>query len=338
MTEQSPITFDAIHTRKKQENLARMMTETAAAVLQISNDQPRSDHCPICQGRELHHFTDKYGFRLDRCCHCHHLFCNPMPSKAQLHYYYNSPMKAFENEFFIESFENRVPIFSRRITIIQHYLSAGRLLDVGSAIGIFLTALERSGAPFEVHCCDPSDDACQYLRRHHPQVQLHQAMVEELQLDSQFDGITMWDTLEHVQNPHEVASAIGRLLRPGGYWFFSTPNTTSFEWTVAGTDHVQILPPGHINLFNLESVRVLLGSAGLSLIDYHTPNGSLDVSYVRKLLAAGDAGHHANAGRFIAERIQEDKFAAELARLLVETRQAGNILVIAQRHGESAHV
>ena len=36
-----------------------------------------------------------------------------------------------------------------------------------------------------------------------------------------------------------------------GFFFFSTPNTKSFEWFVAGKDHGQILPPGHINLLNI---------------------------------------------------------------------------------------
>lgn len=338
MSEDKNITFDAIHTRKKQENLKRMMEETAAEVLKIPNEQARMDSCPICGNADCAHFIDKFGFSLDRCAACGHLFCNPMPSHAQLDYYYNSPMKAFENEFFMDSFENRVPIFTRRIEIIRDYLAQGRLLDVGSAIGIFITALERAKAPFEIHCCDPSDDACAHLRDLHPQAIIHQCMVESLQLDGEFDAVTMWDTLEHVQNPHAVAAAVKRLLRPCGYWFFSTPNTTSFEWTVAGTDHVQLLPPGHINLFNLESIKVLLEKAGMTLVDYFTPNGSLDVSYVRKLLAEGNLLHRRNAGSFIAERIDDDEFADALARALVESRQAGNIVVIAQSPNEERRI
>lgn len=331
MNQKSGITFDAIHTRKKQENLKRMMEETAAVVRTLDNDRPMLEACPICGCTDHPHFTDKFGFRLERCTDCGHLFCNPMPSRQQLEYYYNSPMKAFENEFFLDSFENRVPIFTKRIEIIQQHLPQGKLLDVGSAIGIFITALERSAAPFEIHCCDPSDDACSHLAARHPQVTLHQAMVEDLKQDGMYDAVTMWDTLEHVMNPHEVAAAVKRLLRPGGFWFFSTPNTNSFEWAVAGTDHVQLLPPGHINLFNLASIRVLLERAGLTLVDYQTPNGTLDVSYVRKLLAEGNEHYRNNAGAFIADRIDDDEFAAALADALVASRQAGNIVVIAQR-------
>jgi|TARA_B100001971_G_C18219174_1_gene555952 hypothetical protein len=48
------------------------------------------------------------------------------------------------------------------------------------------------------------------------------------------------------------------LLKNGGFLVFSTPNTDSFEWAVAGTNHVQILPPGHVNLFNLRSIKYYL--------------------------------------------------------------------------------
>ena len=67
-----------------------------------------------------------------------------MPSQVQLDHYYNSDMKTFENDFFNDSFEQRIPIFNYRIQRIGDYLPQGRLLDVGSAIGIFVEAMMRS--------------------------------------------------------------------------------------------------------------------------------------------------------------------------------------------------
>ncbi|WP_430456144.1 class I SAM-dependent methyltransferase [Rheinheimera sp.] len=327
----SQIVFDAIHTQKKQQHLVRMMSETALEVHKIPNHNVKFESCVICKSSNVLFHVNKFGFNLDRCCDCGHIFCNPMPNSSQLNFYYNSPMKDFENEFFIESFEKRVPIFKKRIEIIKSFVPKGKLLDVGSAIGIFISALQREEYGFEVHCCDPSDGACRLLKEKYPEITIHQMMVEQLKADCGFDVVTMWDTLEHVESPVDVAMSIKKLLTPGGYWFFSTPNTDSFEWKVAGVDHVQLLPPGHINLFNLQSIKRVLLDADLELVEYFTPNGTLDVSYVKKLLQNGTPEYIKNAGNFFYQHIEDDSFLAAFAKLLTDTKYAGNIVVVARK-------
>ena len=73
------------------------------------------------------------------------------------------------------------------------------------------------------------------------------------------------------------------MLKKDGLFFFSTPNTDSFEWMVANTEHVQLLPPGHVNLLNIKSISKLLKNNGFSRKNYFTLNPSLDVDYVLKL-------------------------------------------------------
>lgn len=330
-TSKNTITFDKVHTAKKQQLLSSMMEKTCAEVIALENSTPAAKHCPICQSRQLGYFTKRYGFDLSICEQCAHIFCNPMPSKEQLHFFYNSEMKDFENEFFLQSFENRIPIFNNRIDIMQQYVAKGRLLDIGSAIGIFIEALQRKRTGYELHCCDPSESACLLLKQSYADITIHQSMVEDLEMPSQFDGITMWDTIEHIMRPVQVAQKIHSLLTDKGYWFFSTPNTDSLEWSVAAKEHVQLLPPGHINLFNEKSIEHLLAHSGFELVASHTLNGSLDVSYVQKLLLNGNNTMRQNAGNLIARHINDPHFAEQLATLLVNTKKAGNIFVIAQK-------
>lgn len=332
-TTNQDITFDQVHTAKKQRLLTEMMESTCQEILKLGNSNSFLSTCTVCHSNKISNFTQRFGFFMSQCQNCKHIFCNPMPDKNQLNYYYNSAMKDFENEFFLESFENRIPIFNRRIDIIRQHLPTGKLMDVGSAIGIFLTAIQRQQLDYELFSCDPNTSACALLKQKFPSLTCYESMVEDLTMSAQFDGITMWDTIEHVSNPLMVANKIHSLLRPGGFWFFSTPNTDSFEWSVAGERHVQILPPGHINLFNKASIEHLLSQSNFHLVDSHTLNGSLDISYVQKLLASGDEIFHDNAGRLITSHINEPEFASQLAQFLIETRKAGNIFVIAQKQG-----
>ena len=158
-------------------------------------------------------------------------------------------------------------------------------------------------------------------------------MLEDIQLHGQFDCVTMWDTLEHLQSPHQAAPATKRLLKPGGYWFFSTPNTSGFEWEIAQKDHLQLLPPGHINLFNIKGIQYLLEETGFSIVDHHTPNRSLDVSYIKKLLTQNNsAPYRERLGQFLAPLLENDSlFTEHFSASLSRGKQAGNILVIAQK-------
>tara|TARA_B100000446_G_C10344133_1_gene267047 strand:- start:46 stop:534 length:489 start_codon:yes stop_codon:yes gene_type:complete len=160
-------------------------------------------------------------------------------------------------------------------------------------------------------------------------------MVEDLNKAAYFDGVSMWDTLEHILDPISVARKINTLLKDGGYWFFSTPNTDSLEWSVAQTEHVQILPPGHINLFNERSIEHMLMLSGFRLVSRHTFNGSLDVSYVQKLFSEPNPDMEQNAGKLIANNIHDELFAKQLAELLVNTKKAGNIFVVAQKTSDN---
>ena len=142
-----------------------------------------------------------------------------MPSQVQLDHYYNSDMKTFENDFFNDSFEQRIPIFNYRIQRIGDYLPQGRLLDVGSAIGIFVEAMMRSNSDLRLECCEPSRDASQRLSQRYPSVPLHECWLQDLEAKEQYDAISLWDTLEHVVEIETFGLTIRQLLKPGGFWF-----------------------------------------------------------------------------------------------------------------------
>lgn len=324
------ITFDAIHTKTKQKKLVEMMHQSAQVCHAMGNPNLISKVCSVCGSSNIEFYIKKFGFHLDQCHDCSQIFCNPMPCHAQLESYYNGPMKEFENQFFTESFENRIPIFSHRIKVIHGYLQAGLLLDVGSAIGIFLEALKRAETPLSIHCCEPSKDACQRLKNRFPDMTLFNKWLQELDAPETYDAVTLWDTIEHIEDIDGFTSTVASLLKPGGYWFFSTPNTSSFEWLVAGKDHVQLLPPGHINLFNPDSIGILLKRHGFEVVEMQTPNGSLDVSYIEKLIDGTDKYDH-NLGNFLRSKLKQESFKSGFANLISSTGCAGNVFVIARK-------
>ncbi|MGA1980093.1 MAG: class I SAM-dependent methyltransferase [Sedimentisphaerales bacterium] len=324
------IKFDDIHTRKKQEKLVEMMKRTTDSLRKIKNDNVILSDCPICESADIVFHVRAYGFDMSTCNGCGLIFCNPYPNEEQLHKYYNSEMKAFENEFFRESFEHRVTLFLPRVKLIQEYKTSGGLLDVGSAIGIFIEALERSNTLYNVSCCDISVEACKELRERYPHIDVINMDFLKMPQGKRYDVITMWDTIEHIVDLNQLLKQIYNILSEDGIFVFSTPNTDSFEWRIAGKKHVQILPPGHVNLMNKKSIYRLLSSKGFDILDDFTLNASLDITYVKKLIESDEVDLN-RIGMFLKEEIYDPDFEELFHAYLIKKRRAGNIVVIAKK-------
>lgn len=324
------VQFDQIHTKKKQELLKSMMLEVGEEVRGIENKNIKLSQCPVCESNKISFFVNAFGFDMSHCDECDLIFCNPYPNNKQLHYYYNSKMKEFENEFFRESFDNRVQLFLPRIDLINKYMSSGSLLDIGSALGIFIEALHQKNTKFDVNCCDLSKKACEELKMNYPDVEVINADFMQLDTLNKYDIITMWDTVEHIVDLNSMFKKIHDQLNNNGLFVFSTPNTDSFEWKIAWKKHVQILPPGHVNLLNIRPIEILLKRNKFKLLDTYTPNASLDITYIEKLIESDDVDM-SRLGEFLKESLMDDDFKGMLEKYLIDKKQAGNILVIAQK-------
>ena len=279
------ILFDDIHTKTKQTQLE----EQFQAVSNIIHDKfkkiSKINHCPCCKSKNITNYTEKFGFNLDYCRECNHIFTNPYPSSDALSYFYNSNYKKFENQFFKDSFQKRIPIFSFRILELQKYLkSSHSILDIGSSLGIFLESNQLMKSHLNITSCDLSLDACELLKSRYPRNTILNIDFMDLPNDTKFNCITLWDTFEHIPNPDSCLIKIRSLLEKDGLFAFSTPNTTSAEWIFAGKNHPQILPPGHVNLYNRDNIKIILNNHGFTVRSILTPNSSLDISFIKKIL------------------------------------------------------
>lgn len=336
------IVFDEIHTLEKQRFLAQMMTEVSNEIHAKFPPQNPVSGCPCCGSVNHMFYAEKFKFQMDVCKACQHIFTNPMPSDDALNYYYNSELKVFENKFFNDTRSTRVKIFIDRLTEIQRQAKGNQLLDIGSAVGIFLDANRLAGKPFDITSCDISAEACSYISAHYEEVRVVHSDVMLLSEDKRYDCITLWDTLEHIVDPISLLEKLGRLLNPDGILCFSTPNTLSFEWKIMGMDHVQLLPPGHVNLYNTHNIHVLLKAAGFNINSLRTPNASLDVSYIKKMLSQQECAQHIDSmggavgalTKILCEAFwSSDLVEDALIDFLKRRTMAGNMVVIASKAG-----
>lgn len=131
-------------------------------------------------------------------------------------------------------------------------LEGQRVLDVGCGGGILSDSMARKGA--DVLGIDLATKALRVARLHAleaqtPRIQYREISAEALadEVPTSFDTVTCMEMLEHVPDPQSVVSACARLVKPGGWVFFSTINRNpkAFALAIVGAEYLlKMLPRG----------------------------------------------------------------------------------------------
>ena len=131
-------------------------------------------------------------------------------------------------------------------------LSGKRVVDIGCGGGILSESMAGRGA--EVLGIDLSTKPLKVAQLHAMEsgasrVRYREVSAEALAAEQPqgFEVVTCMEMLEHVPEPSLVVQACARLVKPGGWVFFSTINRNAKAWlfAIVGAEHVlKLLPKG----------------------------------------------------------------------------------------------
>jgi len=164
-------------------------------------------------------------------------------------------MHLFDEEYFRR--RRRRLVFNRRLLFLRQAFwnrvikdSDGRrtILDLGCGEGLFLSYAVRAG--YRAFGADISALALETAKETGVPVVLCDATAVPFG-DETFEIVTCFDVLEHLRDPSVALREIGRVLRRGGLFVMSTPNTTSIgrKWkgenwfAYQDVTHVSLLSP-----------------------------------------------------------------------------------------------
>lgn len=196
--------------------------------------------------------------RVLRCRDCGHGYRAVRPEPAAL--------AALYAEQDVETYVAEVPGRSRTARqhweLVKHLMSRGRLLDVGSASGLFLERVGRAG--WKATGVEPSPALCAYARdRVSANVEIQCATLETADLPrEEFDMVTLWDVLEHAPDPRVFLRAAAAPLKPGGFLLLNVPHLESRVARMLGKRWPLLLPE-HLNYFTRDSLLRCAEDAGL---------------------------------------------------------------------------
>jgi len=222
-------------------------------------------------------FVDsKNGYNIIDCESCGFKHVFPLPESDELvqiyseEYYIDNKPLYIENSLKDKDWWNCV--YEERYSILERLIPSGKkkLLDIGSGPGLFLDFGRKRG--WEVKGIEPSKIAADFSRN---ELGLD---IENIFLDrhnankfSKFDVVTMFEVLEHLNNPIEMINIAKSMLKDNGVLVIVVPNDFNPLQKIA-RDHLDIepwwiSPPHHLNYFDKNSLKDVMENNGLSIVE-----------------------------------------------------------------------
>ena len=281
--------------------------------------------CPACDGAVAEFLYFKRGMRQMRCPTCLTQYASPRPDAATLAEFY-AQSKNYEywaKYVFPASKEpRREKIFRPRAELTaelarRHGLG-GALVEIGSAFGLYLQEVQKLGTFGRLIGIEPTPDLAEVGRG--LGFEIHHSSYEAVTFDSQVSMISAFEVIEHLFSPEHFLRWCRSALQPGGIVLLTCPNIHGFDTLVLGADSGSV-DHEHINMFNTESLPLLMGRCGFDVVEVCTP-GLLDVEIVRE--SGADLGP-------VLSRCTDETRAAAFQRFLTENRLSSNMRVVARR-------
>jgi SAM-dependent methyltransferase len=257
--------------------------------------------CKACGSDRVSGFKRQGGWRLVRCAGCNVVYLNPSPSETELQrlytaaYFQDHQLQEDHSPAAAEA-EIHLRMDSAR-RLIREAPSPCRWLDIGCASGYLLAAGQRLGCAVEG--IEISEWAADFAVSTLGLTVFHGTLGQFMQ---SWDGrgfglITALAYLEHSPAPLEDASAVARLLLPGGVFVVRLPNRSSFDRFWHGESWRGWSLPYHLYHFNPASLRRLVARAGLT--PYRFDAGFWNPVVHRREFQRGDGlrGDHPLEGR-----------------------------------------
>lgn len=237
--------------------------------------------CPLCGGQNStpaarlrdHLFGQPGEFQLVQCDACGLRYLNPRPRSTALGQYYPDdyfcygPLLGSDPHRAMGGLTRRLAL--QRIRQLERHVgtvpATARILDVGCGANAFLYHLHH------LRGCDTlgidfNASVAEAIRSRLGMPAIHGSLLSADLAPESFDGVAMYEYIEHDGAPRDVLEAARRATRPGGWLVLETPNVESGLAQLFGRKWCQYDTPRHLVLFNPRTIARLLDACGYDVI------------------------------------------------------------------------
>lgn len=182
--------------------------------------------CELCGSKQTQVLYPLKDLTIVRCQRCGLVFSVLAGDREDLRCLYTQSYYQERSTYYFGNGQGQkqknCPDFLRGLALIEARKPTGSLLDVGCALGTFLTVARCRG--WQVQGVEISEWAADYARQHN-QLPVYAGTLSDAQYPTEsFDVVTMWDVFEHLPHPRQDLQEVWRVLKQDGLLFLDTPN------------------------------------------------------------------------------------------------------------------
>lgn len=220
-------------------------------------------------------YKSQEGIGYFRCQVCSLMYASPRFTEESLRQIYETPdfadLSSYENwsyDNWRQGRERSYHVEREKAALVARFLPAGtRILDVGCGTGLFVLMAGKSG-----YRCEGVEPSAMLARvaREKLSVNVANSLLDDFEPPCQYDGLVIWDVLEHLHDPVTVLKRCARLTAEGGLIFAQVPHyrglSEAFKTAMCrlGLRHTykNFGFPWHLYSFDRTSMAFLMQKAG----------------------------------------------------------------------------
>lgn len=232
----------------------------------------KNTECPICHNHQtdihpiIFDITRDKKYTIHKCSNCKSIYTF-FDEEINIRDYYEDKDYAIRDTantvfYYIQQFE-----YTRIIKKIKKYISvlSPALLDFGSGKGLFLHFAKQLG--FSVKGVETSLPRANYAKVKLQLIINNDYYLQGRVFDEEFDVITCFHVLEHLNNPVLLLqNLVSDNLKEGGLLLVEVPNFNSWQSKWAGKYWLHLDVPRHLSHFTPHQLRKIFQNTGCHVI------------------------------------------------------------------------
>ena len=213
----------------------------------------KHQNCLICSSnklKQLSGYYEKHG--LIKCRFCGFVFMEKIPTNEELNIFYSK--YSYDSNGYLST--ATIDSYNLLLDEFEQFRKTNRILDVGCGRGWFLIEAKKRG--WDVYGTEFSEKAIEVCETSGLKMKNGKLQNDTFSAE-QFDVITSFEVIEHINNPVEEIGYINMFLRKGGLFYCTTPNFNAYlRYYLKENYNNVIVYPEHLSYYTRNTIRKLM--------------------------------------------------------------------------------
>ncbi len=242
--------------------------------------------CSQCQpGTQKKKLFKAEGYWIYECSKCSHQFADVQTNAEHADSVYGDDYFVGGKAGYPDYVRDASLLTKRGIyygKVLQKYMPPGSILDIGAAAGFILKGFTQCG--WQGIGVEPNARMSAFATNE-VGVDVRHGTIEDLEIDRQFDLVSMIQVLPHFYDLNKGLERVAALTKPGGYWLIETWNKDSRTARFLKSAWHEYSPPSVLHWFSPKTIAFFGGALGMKVIARGRPTKKISGAHAKSLIS-----------------------------------------------------